>query len=198
MIKGYLIVPTGSTSGYRGIDRNPFGPELIPEEFDKQTFSVDFTSPKVWQFYPSGWRRDAYRLYEENSVTAEDLELIDNLSIAVQIKEMISPHVGTHTIMSCAAGRAMAEIRYYTNDAGIPMGYDIAYPGGDYYSAIMNGLFINPAKELLLQYKKHLNGFGLFDKKEVPPKYLEAFRRVVRTETDSDFWYYKLFLIGTS
>lgn len=61
---GYLLLgpPPPKVPSYRGIDRNPFEPLILEGEI--QEIVLNFGN--IWELYPPGWRRDAYRIFEEN------------------------------------------------------------------------------------------------------------------------------------
>ena len=78
------------------------------------------------------------------------------------------------------------------------MGYDLAYLGGDFYSAIKNGLLVNPDRVLIGWDKRDLNEAGLFRSSEIGRDYLQRFRELVPSETPSEFHVYELYLWGRS
>jgi hypothetical protein len=67
------------------------------------------------------------------------------------------------------------------------LGYEIAYPGGNFYSAVLNGLFMNPHPGLVLEYKPLLNENGLFEDISSALNYITAFKEVVPSEANSEF-----------
>ena len=75
------------------------------------------------------------------------------------------------------------------------LGYDVAYPGGDFYSAIKNGLFVNPDMTLVKMYKHLLNSAGLFSSKEYIPEFVRHFKEVAPTEENSEFSIFNLFAV---
>lgn len=76
------------------------------------------------------------------------------------------------------------------------LGVDIAYPGGDLYSALRAGLHgPNPSSDLIARYCPFLNENGLFDSLAIADDYLTDFRRCAASERDSDFVFYSLFPI---
>jgi hypothetical protein len=83
---GFLLLPPSPVPGYRGVDRNgigvwaerpptaprdyqwsPFAPLLLEGEMDP-SYMPKKGDDAIWAFYPPGWGRDAYRLYEGNWV----------------------------------------------------------------------------------------------------------------------------------
>ncbi len=73
------------------------------------------------------------------------------------------------------------------------IGYDYAYPGGDYYSAVFNELHFNRYKE----YENiELNEFGLLGNEQELNKYLSIRKKLEDSGCDlekGDFLIYKLF-----
>jgi hypothetical protein len=75
----------------------------------------------------------------------------------------------------------------------LPIGIDVAYPGGDFYSAVQNGLLgSNPSSDLRDRYGSALNVNRLFDYGEGASDFLASFRAVTLSESDSDFVFYAL------
>ena len=192
-LKGYLLLPADDRNGYKGIDRKPFVPTLIEEELDPSA-PVQEDELRIFKFYPPGWRRDAYEIYEDNLVeqTEEGLDLLENLDSAKRISQIIHSQMGKHEIYYCEIvnlddiNSLSVEIEEHV------IGIDIAYRGGDFYSAIFNGLFNNPAPQLEGEFKEKLNDQGLFDQLDILTPYLQQFREVVVTEKDADFVIYIL------
>jgi hypothetical protein len=195
--KGYLLLPPSSVAIYRGVDRTPFDPVILESEIDI-SIEVSDEDEGISPFYPLGWRRRAYRLYEENRVKGvyEGISLLTNIQTACEIKEIIEPHVGYHEIIGCEIyGLENNQLLKIPQGSNL-LGFDIAYPGGDFYSAILNGLFINPAPLLLKEYFHLLNAHGLFIS-TIPIKgYLSRFRQQVPSESESEFCIYKLYSVG--
>lgn len=193
-LRGYTLLPPSPVQGYRGVDRHPFVPTLLEEEMDSDAKPVE---PYVWTFYPPGWRRNAFRLYEENLVpgTGDELDLIASKEAAQQIKGIIEPHIGLHEIVACQIWSLDYPLSDRAGDAENFLGYDIAYLGGDFYSAVLNGLFVNPAPALA-QYKPLLNKFGLFPTISVTPEYLHQFKQEARSEENAEFYVWGLELVG--
>lgn len=74
------------------------------------------------------------------------------------------------------------------------LGFDLAYPGGNFYSAVCNGLHPpHPSFELQQRYGSLLNAHGLFSNVEPLHTYEKAFRQEVATEANSIFWTFALF-----
>lgn len=196
-LRGFMLLPSGALEGYHGVDRHPFEPALIDNEIDPE-----FQSPKdescIWVFYPAGWRREAYRLYEENMIKGyEDnmLYLLYSHSAAFEIQRIIEPHLGPHEIVECEIwGLDSLNSIPILNEEKQPnfMGYDVAYFGGDNYSAILNGLFCTPHPELIAEFKQFLNEFGLFASTKPVLKYIRRFKELVLSEADSEFGIFRL------
>ncbi len=196
-LTGYLLLPPDKEFEYRGVDRNPFQPSLLNEEMDLSA-PVEEGETHVWSFYPPGWRRDAYRLYEQNTVeeTKDNiLDLVSNVEAARQIQKLILPHVGPHEIVECHVWCPdTARIEALMGE-GMFLGFDAAYFGGDLFSAVRNGLFVNPDEGLYTEYGKFLTEFGLFRNAEPIPEYIRRFKQVVQSESDSKFCIYQLNLV---
>jgi hypothetical protein len=158
----------------------------------------------IWAFYAPGWQRDSYRLYEENVVDDGkwDPILLSSREVAQRIREIIEPHLGPHEIVACEIWELDSTPSDEAEDKPTFLGYDVAYPpGGDYYSAIRNGLFdresIGPPihtsnPELVGQYRSVLNQFGLFPNITPIPAYISRFKELSESEAESEFCIYKL------
>ena len=187
-LRGYMIFPAASRFGYRGVDRNPFVLAIDDREIGP---SAHTDIGHIWQMYPAGWRREVYKLYEEN-LTDEDYDLLSSVEVAREIRRMIEPHIGPHEILACEI-RGIGEEAEAMNFNGAKfIGYDIAYSGGDFYSAVLSGMFINPSKELIARFKASLNGAGLFPDTAVAPEYCRAFKREVQSEANATFFVWGL------
>ncbi len=194
-IRGFILLPTNGPEIYRGIDRNPFLPSLIDEEMNEQLNAVPHY---ISDFYGPGWRRDAYRLYEENAISREDPDVLANVNAARQILKIIEPHGGQHEIVACeimSLGEATSSI--LEGEASF-LGYDMAYSGGDFFSAVRAGLFGHrlfkdtPNVRLCADWKNKLNASGLFDHQQPALDYLRAFKREVPSEQNADFFVWAL------
>ena len=195
--EGYLLLPRAVATGYRGVDRNPFTPSLIMEETDP-AFAPQREDLCVWIWYPRGWKREAYRVYEENTIEGTEsnlLYLLSSVAAARQVQKIIEPHVGFHEILGCRilnVGRYQAE----TEAIALPsLGYDVAYLGGDFYSAVKNGLLVSPGPELLHEYAQLLNEFELFADTRAIPQFVRRFKQLVTSEATSSFYVYALRLV---
>ena len=195
-IHGYFIAPVEPVSFYRGIERYLFEPQILMECIDP---SVSFSNADVaiWELYSSGWRREAYRLYEENmSPEWGDDYLLANVNIGRTILEIIEPHIGKHEILECFVYPPYETPRSNLTTTAEFLGYELAYPGGDYYSAVFNGLISDYRNEKLTKlYKNQLTPYGLFKTLEPLQNYLHDFREAVQTERDSNFCVYQIYLI---
>ncbi len=190
-LRGLMIFPSARANDYRGVDRAPFEPTFVEGEMSGGDSVV---APHIWSFYPPGWRRDAYRLYEEHMVpnTGGHIDMISSVDVAGEIVRLIEPHVGPHEIISC-------EIWCFEfppgliGDAKQLIGYDLAYLGGDLFSAIKAGIFGHalfrgePFPRLILQFKGRLNKYGLFDSIAPLRDYLLNFKKEAPSEEATDF-----------
>jgi hypothetical protein len=196
---GYLLIKYDSNSKYRGVDRARFEPLLIDEEINPNN-QITETEPFIWKFYPLGWRREAYHIFEDNQVNSDeynDVDMIDNLDAAFEIQKIIKPHLGLYEIIKCAKFELEFANDIVINEKNF-IGFDLAYPGGDLYSAIKNGLFINPDPKLVTKYDKFLNEYGLFPKIDYIIPYLKMFQKSSVTECNSKFCGYALNLVFVS
>jgi hypothetical protein len=188
-LEGYMLLPPSPVADYRGVDRNPFAPTLLLNELDPSA-QVPEGATNIWLFYPPGWRRDAYRFYEEHTVQGTEdtlLSLLASLHAAQEIQRLIEPHIGYHEIVRCEVWDVDSMPPQYPVSEPDSLGYDLAYPGGDFYSAILNGLFLNPHPVLLDKYKQLLNASGLFSAPDPVPGYLGQFRQLVPSEEKTEF-----------
>jgi hypothetical protein len=179
---------------------------LIDGEIMDPSFWPKKGDDALWDFYPTGWRRDAYRLYEENMVGYgkwdPDLpQILASREVAQRIREIIEPHLGPYEIVACDIWELDSIPSDEVEDQGTFLGYDVAYPpGGDYFSAIKNGLFTKPFSfsegpplpELVEGFQSLLNHFGLFPNAKPISSYILRFKELVPSEADSEFCIYRL------
>ncbi len=192
--EGFLLLPPSPIREYRGVDRRPFEPLVLTGELDP-AIRVQPGESHIWVLYPPGWRRDAYRLYEENSLrVGDDLNLLGNRVAACQIRRVIEPYLGFYEIIACRVWSMGSQLRSREESAPSFLGYDIAYCGGDFYSAILNGLLLNPDPRLVGEYGSLLNQFRLFATSDRLVEYAERFKAAVVTEAASRFCVYELSL----
>ena len=191
--KGFMVLACNAASAYRGADREPFVPSLIQTEIVKPSNPLKGEG-KVWMYYSPGWRRDAYKLYEDNlAITSwEELSFINNKNVALQIASLILPHLGPHEVMHCGAMEINMVSAVFSESEDSFLGYDLAYPGGDYYSAIFNGLIYRPNPTLVERYGSLINKYGLFSDHRVLSGYLADFQDLVPSEKDSTFIVYRM------
>lgn len=199
-LQGYILLPCSPIPRYRGVDRDPFEPALIESEIDGKLEFQEGLEPPIWAFYPPGWRREAYKIFEENMVNTfkDDLFLLNSFEAAQKIQELIEPHLGSHEIVKCEIfPLECSPTLQRLNDANF-LGYDLAYAGGDYYSAVLNGIGLhhNSHYRLLEKYRPSLNKFGLFDHPELALQYIEDFRKASQSETNSEFYLFTLTAIS--
>ena len=189
-----MLLPPSPVSSYRGVDRNPFEPALLDNEIDPLA-NVQSDDSRIWVFYPKGWRRNAYRIFEENLVKSSEDELffISNIEAAREIQRIIEPHLGPHEIVTCEIFELNSTQSLVDPIEILPhRGYDIAYLGGDLYSAILNGLLINPHPDLVAEYGPLLTEFGLFPSMDSISAYVRRFRELVPSEANSEFCLFQL------
>jgi hypothetical protein len=192
---GYLILRSESPVRYRGVDRQPFVPRLNDQDPEFQRPSArDVRQLPIWAFYSPGWRRDAYRLYDDHLLSRNsDLALLSSESAAREIVHLIEPHVGQHEIVFCE----VFQLADLPGEIMVPvgsefLGHDIARPGGDFTSAILNGLLVNPDPVLVERYAAALNQHGLFADREPVTSYATAFRQQVPSEASAELVAFRL------
>jgi hypothetical protein len=193
-LRGYVLLPARSIGHYRGIGLGPFEPTIIEEELQPVPDNLA-DEASIWRLYKPGWRQTAYRLYEENAVhDGKDggVQMLASLDVARQIQNLVEPHIGPHEILACAMWHPEDPSMAAAGPAATVQGYDIAYPGGDYYSAILNGLFINPSPWLLAEFGGLLNDSGLFSSLVYVPRYIRCFKKVAKSERASTFATFQL------
>lgn len=193
---GYLILRSSTQPvRYRGVDRQPFTPVLNDQDPDFLRPSArDVRQLPIWAFYSPGWRRDTYRLHDDHLLSRNsDLQLLSSESAAREIVHLIEPHLGRHDIVFCEVFQLADLPVEMTVPAGAEfLGHDIASPGGDFSSAILNGLLVNPEPLLVERFAGALNQHGLFaDHAPVLP-YVTAFRQQVASQTDSELVAFRL------
>lgn len=204
-MEGYLLLPTQGVPEYRGVDRDPFEPAIVHEEIDESLAFQHKDSDLIWEMYAPGWRRDAYRLFEENMVQGQgdlsDLELIYTSDIAFAIQDIIQPYMGEYEVVACKVWKEGIQLSEHVLHEPPSLGYDIAYPGGDYFSAIRDGLSLHPrlhsepSLELINAYGSLLNSFGLFSHVDPIMPYLTDFRKITPYEVKRTYCVYWLSLL---
>ena len=187
--EGFVLLKLDSSLRYRGIDREPFEPAIIEDELNIEATA----SSDIWAMYPAGWRRDAYRLFSENQQSGPD-EIVSLRSVeaAQAILRLLPSSLGAYEIVKYKIQIAQSKGSKTLKPEETILGYDIAYPGGDYYSAVRNGLHTNPNNELLGKYSAQINQYGLFDDPQQAAVFLLDFRKLVPSETGSTFIIYEL------
>lgn len=190
---GYLLVRHSSVEGYLGVERKPLV-LLYPEPI--QPIPGNLPLDPIWNLYSTEWERNAYKLLEENFIDdpEQTLELIESIDVARAIKNIIEPHLGFFEILHCKVWDFGNTSINKTNTDENFLGYDIAYSGGDYFSAIRSGLFtIDDA--FTQKYKPHLNENGLFNDVSKIDEYILDYldyREVVPSEATSEFVLFEL------
>jgi len=148
MLTGYFILK--KELNYRGIERVHFEPTFFDELIDKSVKNFKY----IWELY-SGWRQKLYKKIEENSIGLEASYLIKDENVAKYIVNNIPKEEGKYELIKVVILEPLEKWTYF--DSNSFLGYDIAYLGGDFYSAVKNGLLVNPSKNLEEKYLKYLN-----------------------------------------
>ena len=185
-LSGYLIFLSLDNSSYRGVDRERFEPAFEPNINDPGD-NLKF----IYQFQPVGWKKEAMRIYEEGRVEIDSLDSIDliaQLKTAKSILSIIEPHLGPCEILSV---NITSQPIPKPPDEGAFLGIDVAYLGGDFYSAIKQGV-LDPNSVLRERYLSALNPNGLFENYKLATEYLADFRIAALSEANSQFHYYSL------
>lgn len=184
---GFMLLQTPYIDGYRGVDRNPFEPLILDNELDPDVVSFE----AIWELYPKGWRRSSYKIFDENRVlhSIGTVELITTMEVARKIASLIPASEGKYEIVECRVF-SLPPIDYVKNSNFI--GFDIAYPGGDYYSAIQAGLLFGPHPILARLFLSNLNFAKLFSDVDTLVPYLDSFQENVLSESKSEFVFYAL------
>lgn len=171
------MIVNQATQAYRGMDRGPLGP-------------FSFYTPE------HGFLQQVIDFFDQHSVkkgSPLNGAAVNSLAAAQSFVRAWNLE-GTHEVLEF-------EVTPLTVPAsggewhGVVLGFDVAYCGGDFYSAIRNGLFCNPSPVLLEAYLSQLNTYGLFDERERAVEYLDAFLRESLTETQDPFVVYEVCLV---
>ena len=114
---------------------------------------------RIWSLYPEGWKRDAYRLFAENALSPDldGLPLVRSVSGARRILALVPSSAGEYEVNECCVFRTVADADDAVEMARRRLGFDIVFPDGDYYSAVKNGLHVNPDPELISVFGQQLN-----------------------------------------
>ena len=194
-VRGYFILRTTPQTSYRGVDRDHFEPLLVMEDFDADA-RLSFTSnwENVWGYCREKWRRQTYILYEKHRVLAwGDDYLLENKEVGQTIITMLEPYLGAYELVESVIFTSDQQVDTHFIETSQIFGYDIAYAGGDYYSAVYNGLLHQyHSPRLLMKYGTLLNAYGLFDTVDVLEEYQQDFKNEVITERNSQFCLYHL------
>jgi hypothetical protein len=176
--EGYLLLQP-ARSGYRGVDRHPFDADGFAFEGNNVSVAAgDAISAIVAQHAVplSDFPHERFLLR-----TAEAADRIQRLLAHEGCTYEV---VRTHLRDKCISPAKLSPEFW---------GIDIAYPGGDFYSAVKNGLYHNGNVELIRQYGSATNEFGLFATCAIASDFLDSFRQCVPSESASKFWYYELY-----
>lgn len=188
--EGYMLLKLDSSLKYRGVDRELFEPLIIEEELNQ---SNDLSSTGISGMYPAGWRREAYSLFLENQeFGTEEIVFLKSIKAARAILRIIPLTFGRYEIVKCRTLSSQSTDTEAREARGSFFGYDVAYPGGDYYSAVRNGLHVNPDAKLVQKYYAHLNEYGLFAAPKQAEFFLNDFQNLVLSEAASTFIIYEL------
>jgi hypothetical protein len=196
-VSGFMLLGQAPVPEYRGVDRQRFEPSLLDADIDHSVGLRDGES-RIWALTRAGWRREAYRIYEENLAAGcgDDLYLLRAYDVAIRIREFIRPHLGNYEALECdlfdLGSLPMEALSGAERSPGF-VGYDIAYPGGDCYSAVLNGLLVNPHKRLLSDFGSALGTSRLLKSISSVQAYVAEFRELVPSEANSEFCLFAMF-----
>jgi len=191
IVKGYLLLKNDTTSKYQGIDRGLFEPLIT----DIEELNTSIYSGFMWEIFPDGWKKDAYKIYEENSTDFADGFglIINDLESAIRILHIVNKNLSIHEIVYVEIFNLEDTLAVEKREGLSYLGLDIAYLGGDYYSAVKNGLFYEPDNILKRGFAQYINGNGLFSELSVAKNYLSEFRKYVESEENSKFVFYQMY-----
>ncbi len=199
-VHGYLLLPPGRAPGYRGVDRDYYFDFLsaVPPE-PAYAYLLDPLSsvpPRFWPQLPPGWRQDATRIYEEHYFWLPNhrLMLMDDARAAHAIRRLVEPHLGPYEVVSCVLVPLAGIGTLPPAPAEGFLGYDVAYPGGDMWSAIAEGMLVNGDPDLLAEFGPLLNEYRLFPTVDPIPRYMGRYREADPIEGKHEFWVYQLAL----
>jgi len=189
-IRGFMLLPASRRDEYYGVDRFPFEPE-IPANPHVYGPEPDGTL-RCWIYWPLGWKRDAYKFYEEHKVMDcdEQMFLIADLEAASEVQNMIEPHLGPYEVVEIEGWHPDIIASTNIETTKDSLGYDVAYLGGDLNSALYQYINLYPALEA--GYKHLLNERGLFSSPYIISDYLKLFRETVRSEANAEFLAFRL------
>jgi hypothetical protein len=119
--------------------------------------------------------------------------LLSQEKVAKAILKIILPHLGSHEVVACHIFPVGEQGVSRASKTGVFLGYDIAYAGGDYYSAVRNGLHApSPSAVLVDEFGKNLNEFGLLENTEPVLPFVRRFKEVAPSEARAEFYVYEL------
>jgi hypothetical protein len=190
-VHGFMLLKCDSLTRYRGVDREPFEPLIFDSVI---SLSTEMETLDIWAMYPPGWRRDAYRLFSENqTLDSDDILMIQSLDAARAIQQLIPAGEAEYEIVRCRVLSPQSTVAGTVNSPDGLIGFDLAYPGGDYYSAVRNGLLVNPHPELVDHYASRLNEYGLFSNTLYTEAFMNDFRQLFLSEAESEFVLFELY-----
>lgn len=164
--------------------------------FEEGAVLAPARATRVSDFYPTGWRKNLYRLAEDDAVGDNDF-LYRSVQVALRLQREFATRGRRYEVVWVHISPAEANPAPRDPPAGAHfLGYDVAYLGGDFYSAVRNGLHVNPDEDLLARFWSLLNENGLFDSTQAAIDYLAAFRQSSTTESASQFYKYAVFLVA--
>lgn len=182
---GYMLLRLELPS-YRGVDRAPFEPLLLAGKM-----APGHAGPRISDFYGPGWRREAYALWESGDHDGVEALLRDP-RLAARVLDLIPADEGAYELCYVVA------VRHPTEPPGRAgwhlLGYDVAYFGGDFYSAIRRHL--SDRADVPEQWRpsvERLNSAGLFDATEDADRFRRAFIEHCASERDSESWIWAVF-----
>ncbi len=188
IVSGYFIVlDSVKTPIYFGIDRDPFAPILTQQAIDNP--SKDFVSidKGVWTLY-SGWKQQAYKVVEENSTSVGNLDwILNDIEVAKEALDLISKNSEHKKLIFCQIFELRCEIPVFESSEHTFFGYDAAYLGGDYYSAVRSFLESPELQKLMSGHLQNINQYGLLRSAEFVDSFVADFCENVSSERFDDF-----------
>lgn len=145
---GYLIVARGPLM---------LG-DIAYQGVDRPRFPESFDD-KLWT--------EAQRLWDE---AAGDLDWVADRGAALRIARMLEAAGGLFDVLQVSEAGAAAE------GDGLLLGFDTAQPGGDFFSAVRNGLATPQRRRESAKQVRRLNSAGLFSSSREADAFISHYR----------------------
>ncbi len=123
------------------------------------------------------------------------LQLVKSIEAAREILKIVNRELEHHEVIHCELSDLTESVWKQVDNAIEFLGFDVAYPGGDYYSAIKEGIHMTQSHKLINLYGTHLNSYGLFADSRKLVNYLSDFKDEYPSEASADFVMYMMTLV---